>query len=98
MPAGRDELKAYVKKEIENSRLRELSTSVGVSKSYLSMYASGKYERDWRDLEDKLRLVLPAANLSFRDRRRLTQIEEILSDADDRSTLFQTIAITFSDR
>jgi transcriptional regulator with XRE-family HTH domain len=98
MLAGRNELVAYVKEEIKNSRLRELSKSVGVSKSYLSMYASGKYERDWRELEEKIRLVLPAANLSFRDRRRLTQIEEILSDADDRSTLFQTIAVTFSDR
>lgn len=91
----KSELTTRVKEEIERCGLGELSKTVGVSKSYLSMYASGKYQRDWRELEAKLRIAFAHQQLSFRDQRRLSQIEEILSNADNRSTILEALAITF---
>ncbi len=87
---SRSELIALLKSEIEKCGLGELSKTVGVSKTYLSLFAADKISWDSTKLEAKLHRYFDI-KLSFRDERRLLAIIEILSECDNPHAVIDQI-------
>lgn len=93
-PADRTELQEFVQLHILGQRLRELSQNIAVSKSRLSRYAAGKYPKP-ESVEVILRPYYARQRMSFRDRKRLERVEEILSESDNRNIIVEALTISF---
>lgn len=87
-----EELRNWVKSNyIETKKLRELSDTLKVSKSKLSLFASGKYCGNERELVLALKKLSNVESISRRDERRLLEIRTIINGADNPKALLATL-------
>jgi hypothetical protein len=92
-----DELRTWVKENyVETKKLRELSATLKVSKSKLSLFVNGKYCGDEKSLVKAIEQLIKGRRLSRRDERRVLDIKTIINGADDPEAIYAELANSFN--
>jgi DNA transposition AAA+ family ATPase len=88
-----DGLRRLANEYIKEHSIQDLSDQIGISRTTLSLWVSGKYKSDGSAIEKRIEGFFSASSLSRKDEQVLQRITELLHRAENRTNIIAALTL-----